>query len=100
MNEHAALLSVIVPTYREAANVPVLFERLKTPWTARLGDDRRRRRFARRHRRRRLCALAARIRKCAVIRRVNRLGLAGAVIEGVLSSSAEFVAVIDGDLAA
>ena len=32
------------------------------------------------------------------IRRVNRLGLAGAVIEGVLSSSAEYVAVIDGDL--
>ena len=32
------------------------------------------------------------------IRRVNRLGLAGAVIEGILSSSADFVAVIDGDL--
>ena len=31
MNDHAApILSVIVPTYREAANVPVLFERLKS----------------------------------------------------------------------
>ena len=32
------------------------------------------------------------------IRRVNRSGLAGAVIEGWLSSSADLVAVIDGDL--
>ena len=32
------------------------------------------------------------------LRRVNRSGLAGAVIEGWLSSSADFVAVIDGDL--
>ena len=32
------------------------------------------------------------------LRRVNRLGLAGAVIEGWLSSSADLVAVIDGDL--
>ena len=32
------------------------------------------------------------------LRRVNRSGLAGAVIEGWMSSSADFVAVIDGDL--
>ena len=32
------------------------------------------------------------------LRRVNRTGLAGAVIEGWMSSSADFVAVIDGDL--
>ena len=37
-------LSVIVPTYREAANVPVLFERLKTvldglPWEMIVVDD-------------------------------------------------------------
>ena len=32
------------------------------------------------------------------LRRVNRSGLAGAVIEGWLASSADFVAVIDGDL--
>ena len=43
-------------------------------------------------------ALAARDSQLRCLRRVNRLGLAGAVIEGVLSSSAEFVAVIDGDL--
>ncbi len=33
-----------------------------------------------------------------VIRRIGRRGLASAVIEGALSSSADFVAVIDGDL--
>jgi dolichol-phosphate mannosyltransferase len=32
------------------------------------------------------------------LKRVNRVGLAGAVVEGWLSSSADFVAVIDGDL--
>jgi dolichol-phosphate mannosyltransferase len=32
------------------------------------------------------------------VRRVNRSGLAGAVIEGWMASSADFVAVIDGDL--
>ena len=32
------------------------------------------------------------------IRRIARRGLASAVIEGALSSSAQFVAVIDGDL--
>ena len=32
------------------------------------------------------------------LRRVNRTGLAGAVIEGWMASSADYVAVIDGDL--
>ena len=32
------------------------------------------------------------------IRRIGRRGLASAVVEGVLSSSAQFVAVMDGDL--
>ncbi len=91
-------LSVVVPTYREAANVPVLFERLKAalanfPWemvvvdddspdgTADIAFD-----------------LAKSDRRIRCIRRVNRSGLAGAVIEGWLSSSADLVAVIDGDL--
>jgi dolichol-phosphate mannosyltransferase len=43
-------------------------------------------------------ALAAGDQRIRCIRRVNRLGLAGAVIEGILSSSADFVAVIDADL--
>ena len=43
-------------------------------------------------------ALAASDRRLRCLRRVNRTGLAGAVIEGWMSSSAELVAVIDGDL--
>jgi dolichol-phosphate mannosyltransferase len=43
-------------------------------------------------------ALAAADQRIRCLRRVNRLGLAGAVIDGALSSSADYVAVIDGDL--
>jgi len=94
----APTLSVIVPTYREAANVPELFERLKTvlsdySWEMIVVDDDSPDGTADI-----AFSLAARDSRMRCIRRVNRLGLAGAVIEGVLSSSAEFVAVIDGDL--
>jgi dolichol-phosphate mannosyltransferase len=97
-SENRPTLSVVVPTYREAANVPVLFERLKTalaglPWEMIVVDadspdgtaDV-------------AYAIARRDPRLRCIRRVNRLGLAGAVIEGWLASSADFVAVIDGDL--
>ena len=99
MNEHATpLLSVIVPTYREAANVPVLFERLKAvladvPFEMIVVDDNSPDGTADI-----AFAIAARDSRLRCLRRVNRLGLAGAVIEGILSSSAAFVAVIDGDL--
>src|ERR1700760_3490440 len=43
-------------------------------------------------------ALAAEDKRLRCLRRVNRSGLAGAVIEGWMASSADFVAVIDGDL--
>jgi dolichol-phosphate mannosyltransferase len=94
----APTLSVIVPTYREAANVPQLFERLKAilsdqAWEMIVVDDDSPDGTADV-----ALSLAARDPRMRCIRRVNRLGLAGAVIEGVLSSSAEFVAVIDGDL--
>ena len=98
VSPRAPTLSVVVPTFREAANVPVLFERLKTtlkglPWEMIVVDDdspdgtydvafR----------------IAAKDPRMRCLRRVNRSGLAGAVIEGWLSSSADFVAVIDGDL--
>ena len=91
-------LSVVVPTYREAANVPVLFERLKTaldglPWEMIVVDDNSPDGTADV-----AFAIARRDPRLRCLRRVNRLGLAGAVIEGWLSSSADFVAVIDGDL--
>jgi len=94
----APTLSVVVPTYREAANVPVLFERLKTaleglPWEMIVVDD-----DSPDGTYDIAFAIAAKDRRLRCLRRVNRSGLAGAVIEGWLASSADFVAVIDGDL--
>ena len=91
-------LSVVVPTYREAANVPVLFERLKTaldglPWEMIVVDD-----DSPDGTYDIAFEIAARDPRMRCLRRVNRSGLAGAVIEGWLASSADFVAVIDGDL--
>ena len=91
-------LSVVVPTYRESANVPVLFERIKAaldglPWEMIVVDD-----DSPDGTSDVAFALAADDRRLRCLRRVNRSGLAGAVIEGWMSSSADFVAVIDGDL--
>jgi dolichol-phosphate mannosyltransferase len=103
MNSEAAgirakTLSVIVPTYREAANVPVLFERLQTalaglPWEMIVVDDDSSDGTADV-----AYAIAARDPRLRCLRRVDRVGLAGAVVEGWLASSADLVAVIDGDL--
>jgi dolichol-phosphate mannosyltransferase len=94
----AKTLSVIVPTYREAQNVPVLFERLKAaldglPWEMIVVDDDSPDGTAEV-----AYAIAARDARLRCLRRINRVGLAGAVVEGWLSSSADLVAVIDGDL--
>jgi dolichol-phosphate mannosyltransferase len=94
----APTLSVISPTYREAANLPVLFDRLKNalagaPWELIVVDD-----DSPDGTYSVAYSLAAEDPRLRCIRRVNRLGLAGAVIEGILSSSADFVAVIDADL--
>ena len=91
-------LSVVVPTYREAANAPVLFERLQTaldglPWEMIVVDDDSPDGTADV-----AYAIARRDSRLRCLRRVNRRGLAGAVIEGWLASSADLVAVIDGDL--
>jgi dolichol-phosphate mannosyltransferase len=103
MNSEAAgirakTLSVIVPTYREASNVPVLFERLQTaleglPWEMIVVDDDSPDGTADV-----AYAIAARDPRLRCLRRVDRVGLAGAVVEGWLASSADLVAVIDGDL--
>src|SRR6202161_3879278 len=91
-------LSVIVPTYQESANIPILFERIKVvlnglPWEMIVVDD-----DSPDGTSSVAFALAAKDHRVRCLRRVNRSGLAGAVIEGWMSSSADFVAVIDGDL--
>lgn len=91
-------VSIIVPTYCEAQNIPVLFERLAgamagIAWEMIVVDDDSPDGTAGV-----AFALAQTDSRIRCVRRVNRMGLAGAAIEGFLSSSASFVALIDGDL--
>jgi dolichol-phosphate mannosyltransferase len=91
-------VSVVVPTYQESANIPILFDRIKcalseVPWEMIVVDD-----DSPDGTSSVAFAIAVEDRRIRCLRRVNRSGLAGAVIEGWMSSSADFVAVIDGDL--
>jgi dolichol-phosphate mannosyltransferase len=94
----APTLSVVVPSYNERPNVAPLIARLDAAlfgiaWEVIYVDDNS------------PDGTTAEVRRIAqsdprvrCIRRVGRRGLASAVIEGALSSSAQYVAVIDGDL--
>jgi dolichol-phosphate mannosyltransferase len=94
----APALTVVVPCYNERPNVAPLIARLDVTlcgiaWEVVYVDDNS------------PDGTAAEVRRIAqtdprvrCIRRIGRRGLASAVIEGALSSSAQFVAVIDGDL--
>ena len=91
-------LSVVVPTYRESANLAVLFRRVEAaleglPWEMIVVDD-----DSPDGTSEIAFALASSDPRMRCLRRVNRSGLAGAVVEGWMSSSADIVAVIDGDL--
>lgn len=93
-----AELTVVVPCFNERANVAPLVEKLSAAlrglrWEVVFVDDDSPDRTAAEARR--IAAFDPRVR---CIRRIGRRGLASAVIEGALSSSAEFVAVMDGDL--
>jgi dolichol-phosphate mannosyltransferase len=93
-----ARLAVVIPVFREAANVAPLVARLDaalagTAWEAIFVDDDSPDGTAAAVR-----AIAARDPRVRCIRRVGRRGLASACIEGMLSASAPFVAVMDGDL--
>ncbi|GGE91349.1 dolichol monophosphate mannose synthase [Stappia taiwanensis] len=88
----------MLPTFNERDNVPVLVERLDkvlvgVAWEVIVVDDNSPDGTADAAR-----ALAARDPRVRVIRRVGRRGLSGACIEGMLASSADFVAVMDADL--
>ena len=92
------VLTVVVPTFNESANVPVLVERISMAlmgldWELVFVDD---------NSPDATSAVAKTIgqrdARVRCIRRIGRRGLAGAFLEGVLSSQARYVAVMDADL--
>src|ERR1700688_3416011 len=91
-------LSVVVPTFNERANIPLLVARLQRTldgidWEVIFVDDDSPDGTA----------AAARVigeadTRVRCIRRIGRRGLAGACLEGMLASQARYVAVMDADL--
>ncbi|NSZ76582.1 glycosyltransferase family 2 protein [Agrobacterium tumefaciens] len=91
-------LSVVVPTFNESKNIRELVKRLdqalgRISWELIVVDDNSPDGTAKLVKS--LSSDDARIR---CIRRIGRRGLSGACIEGILSSSAPYVVVMDGDL--
>lgn len=92
------ILSVVIPTFKERDNVTELLKRLDRAlagirWEAIFVDDDSpdgTAEFVK--------SVARRDPRVRCLKRVGRRGLAGACIEGILSSSAAYVAVIDADL--
>lgn len=91
-------LTVVVPTLNERDNVELLVDRLANAlegiaWEVVFVDDDSRDGTANTVR-----ALARDRANVRCLQRIGRRGLASACVEGILSSSAPYVAVIDGDL--
>ena len=91
-------LSIVIPTFNEAGNVAELVARIARAlpavhWEVIFVDDDSPDGTATTAK-----ALAIRDGRVRCLRRVARRGLAGACIEGMLSSSAPYLAVMDGDL--
>jgi dolichol-phosphate mannosyltransferase len=93
-----ATLTIVIPCYKERANVAPMVARLDAAltgiaWEAIFVDDDSPDGTAAAIR-----AIAQTDPRIRCLRRIGRRGLASAVIEGALASSAAYVAVIDGDL--
>lgn len=91
-------LAVVVPTYNEADNVSVIVGRLDAVlagivWELIFVDDDSPDGTAGRIR-----EIASRDPRVRIIQRIGRRGLSSACIEGMLATSAPYIAVIDGDL--
>ena len=90
-------LSVVIPTFNEAANVEPLIERLYNVlegvnWEVIFVDDDSPDGTAAV-----LRTLAARYPRVRCLRRVGRRGLSSACVEGMLASTATYLAVMDAD---
>jgi len=95
---HSAELSIVVPTFKERGNVAELVRRLDAAlagisWEAIFVDDNSPDGTAEA-----VKDIAGADNRIRCLRRVGRRGLAGACIEGMLSSASPFVAVMDADL--
>jgi dolichol-phosphate mannosyltransferase len=93
-----AELAVIVPTFNERGNVEELIRQLTTAlrgidWEVIFVDDDSPDGTAALVR-----SISARLPHVRVVHRIGRKGLSSAVIEGILATSAPYLAVIDGDL--
>ena len=91
-------LAVVIPTFNERANVPLLIEKLDAAlagrnWEAIFVDDNSPDGTADAAR-----ELGRRDPRVRVIQRIGRRGLSSACIEGMCATAAPCVAVIDGDL--
>ena len=91
-------LAVVVPTFKEARNVPLLVERLtqrlgQFRWEVIFVDDNSPDGTAEI-----VTGIARRFRPVRLLFRPSRRGLSSAVIEGVFATTADYVVVMDGDL--
>ena len=91
-------LTIVVPTFNEKANIPLLVERLaqlltSCDWEVIFVDDNSPDGTAAAAR-----AIGANDSRVRCIRRIGRRGLEGACLEGMLASQARYVAVMDADL--
>ena len=96
--EPAPELSVVVPTYNERRNVPLMVDLLREAlaglsWEVIFVDDNSPDGTAAA-----VHAVGETDRRVRCIRRFGRRGLAGACLEGMLASEARYVAVLDADL--
>jgi dolichol-phosphate mannosyltransferase len=97
-NTGGPLLTIVVPVFQERDNVAVLVERVASAldgvnWEILFVDD-----DSPDETFRAVRDIAARDRRVRLLLRVRRRGLASACIEGMLASTAPFVAVMDADL--
>ena len=91
-------LAIVVPTLNESGNIPKIYEQLKSTlknesWELIIVDD-----DSSDGTSNAVLEIAAKDSRVRLIIRINRKGLSSACIEGMLSTCAPLIAVMDGDL--